>query len=327
MAALQRPKWAYFGGGVRPYGDAMLHVSSEAVVRGLNVFEGIKGYWQPDGTFALLELERHYARLLRSARLLHIPVSETSADYQEACFGLMGALLEPANDMWVRTTLFVTEGHWGEGTVSDLVLTAYQQPKNPPTPVHVGTSTWQRAADLTLPARIKTSTNYQVARLARIEGRARGCQEMVLLNQWGRVAEFTGCALLMVRDGAMISPPPYEGALESITVDIVRELCVSMGIPFERRPIERTELLIADELAMCGTLVEVQRALSVDGQPLPDQAPITTAIAQRYQDAVRGVDPHPAVHMTTLHVAAQNRGVGSLDAAVTPGGLAALHLA
>ena len=69
---------------------------------------------------------------------------------------------------------------------------------------------------------------------------------MVLLNQHGRVAEAIGSYILVVRDGKVITPPWWEGALESITVDIIEELCKTMGIPFERRPIERTELIIAD---------------------------------------------------------------------------------
>jgi len=44
MAQLQTPKWVYMGGKIRPWEDAVLHISTEAVTRGLNVFEGLKGY-------------------------------------------------------------------------------------------------------------------------------------------------------------------------------------------------------------------------------------------------------------------------------------------
>lgn len=168
---LQQPKYAYFNGEVRPWGEATLHVSCEAVNRGLNVFEGLKGYWQRDGNeFGIVELRRHYERLTRSARLLHIPVPVSFEEFQGACSKLVRSLYEPDKDMWIRATLFVIEGHWGEGTVSDLYLTAYHQSKNPPLPISIGVSTWQRASDLSLSPRIKASTNYQVARLARIEG-------------------------------------------------------------------------------------------------------------------------------------------------------------
>jgi branched-chain amino acid aminotransferase len=196
--------------------------------------------------------------------------------------------------------LYVVEGHWGEGTVADLVLTAYHQSKQPPSPVSVGVSTWQRATELSLSPRIKTSANYNVARLARIEGKGRGFSEMVLLNQFGRVAEATGACLVMVRDGSVITPPAYEGRLESITLDIVRGICHSRAIPFVERPIDRTELHIADELRLVGTLAELTPITRVDDYELPATRPLTDLIAETFWDAVRGVAPHPAVELTFI---------------------------
>jgi branched-chain amino acid aminotransferase len=297
---LQRPEHVFFDGEVRPWEEAVFHVSTEAVVRGLNVFEGLKGHWQQNGEFAWRTLRRHYERMLRSARLLHIPVDFDYDEFLDACFAISRAELQPENDLYIRATLFVVEGHYGEGTLSDLVLTAYQQEKDPPPPIEVGTSTWRRSPDLSMPARIKTSTNYQIARLARIEGRGRGYADMILLNQSGRVAEGLGACVLLVRDGRVYSPPASEGALESITLDIVRELAASLEIPFERRPVERSELYIADEIGLTGTLSEITRILAVDGMSLPDQASVLSALQRRYREAVLGIDPHPSVELWTL---------------------------
>ena len=296
---LQQPRFAYFQGKVRPWEEATLHVSCEAVTRGLNVFEGLKGYWQVgDEKFGIVEMRRHFDRLARSARLLHIPMPVTYEEFQEACSKLVRTLYEPDKDMWIRATLYVIEGHWGEGTVADLVLTAYHHPKQPPKPISVGVSTWQRATDITLSPRIKTSTNYQVARLARIEGRGRGFSEMILLNQYGRVAEATGACVILVRDGCLISPPASEGRLESITLEIVSKICNSLAIPFIERPIDRTELHIADEIRLVGTLAELPRVLRVDEYELPASSPLTDLIAESFWAAVRGVTPHPAVELT-----------------------------
>lgn len=297
---LQRPDWVYFAGAVRPWEEAVLHVSTEAVVRGLNVFEGLKGYWQENGDFGFVLLEKHHTRMGRSASLLHIPFESTYEEFEHACFDLTHALRQPENDFYIRATLFVVEGHYGEGTVSDLVLTGYQQPKQPPTPIDVGVSTWQRSVDLSMPARIKTGSNYQVARVARIEGRSRGFADMLLLNQYGRVAESTGACLLMVRESQVISPPASEGAVESITLEALAGVCMSLGIDLVRRPIERTELYIADELALTGTLTEITFIRSVDERPLPDEAPVLSALADRYRAAVTGVDPHPSVELAIL---------------------------
>lgn len=296
---LQKPDVAFFAGEIRPWDEAVLHISSEAVLRGLNVFEGLKGYWQHDGEFALRSLQRHYRRLLRSARLLHIPVPVSYEEFESACFEITRALYQPEKDLYIRATLFVVAGHWGEGSVADLVLTAYQQDSDPPEPVDVGVSTWRRPVDVAMPSRIKTGTNYQVARLARMEGRSRGYEDMILLNQADRVAEATAACVLLVRDRAVFSPPAYEGALESITVEMVSDLCASLDIEFSRRPIERSELHIADELGLAGTLCEVTQVRSIDGMELPE-APVLSAIERRYRDAVRGSDPHPRVELDVL---------------------------
>ncbi len=298
---LQKPQWAYFQNEVRPWEEATLHISCEAVTRGLNVFEGLKGYWQAgEKEFGIVALRSHYERLKRSARLLHIPVLVSYEEFQGACSKLIRRMYEPSQDMWVRATLYVIEGHWGEGTVADLVLTAYHQSKELPHAISVGVSTWQRATDLSLSPRIKTSTNYQVARLARIEGRGRGFSDMILLNQYGRVAEATGACVLMVRDGCVITPPASEGRLESITLEIVRGICGSEGIPFVERPVERTELHLADEIRLVGTLAELAPVLRVDDYLLPTQCPITDLIANRFWDAVRGRVPHSAIKLTFI---------------------------
>ena len=79
-----------------------------------------------------------------------------------------------------------------------------------------------------------------------------------------------------------------------------------MGIPFERRPVERSELHIADELGLAGTLVEITVVSSLDDQPYGDH-PVLDALAKRYRDAVTGRDPHPAVDLSCRAPAAQAR--------------------
>jgi branched-chain amino acid aminotransferase len=300
QVTLQRPQYAYLRGAVRPWEEAVLHISSEAVLRSANVYEGMKGYWQPDGTFALVHLRRHYDRLTRSARLLHLPVPVSYGEFEQAIFALVEALLTRERDMWVRANLFAVEGHWGLDTVCDLMMTAFHQDPVDPAPIAIGVSTWVRPPDLALPARVKTTANYQVGRLARIEGRGRGYGEMILMNSQGRVAEATGSCVLMARDDEVHTPPSTEGTLESITLDCAEAICRTLDIPFQRRPIDRAELVIADELAVCGTLAEITEVTAIDEQQLPRRGGLLTRVASQYLEAVRGVRPHPEIELTTV---------------------------
>lgn len=59
---------------------------------------------------------------------------------------------------------------------------------------------------------------------------------MVLMNAHGRVAEATGACILMARSGEVTTPPPYEGALESITVDAAESICAGEHGFRERAP-------------------------------------------------------------------------------------------
>ena len=297
---LQRPDHLFFDGAVHPWDDGVLHVSTEAVVRGLNVFEGLKGYWQESGELAFRTLRSHYERMNRSARLLHIPIDFSYDDFVAACSALSEAELTAENDLYIRATLFVVEGHYGEGTVSDLVLTAYQQKKEPPKAIAVGTSTWQRSPDLSLPIRIKTGANYVIARLARIEGKRRGYEDMIVLNRSGRVSESVSACLLLVRDGVVFTPPPSEGAVESITLRILTELGGEEGISVVQRPIDRSELYIADELALTGTLTEITPIHAIDDMSLPEESPVLDRLKSQYRAAVKGSAPHASAEMTVV---------------------------
>jgi branched-chain amino acid aminotransferase len=297
---LQRPDNLYFDGAVRPWEEGVLHVSAEAVVRGLNVFEGLKGYWLESGELAFRTLAAHYGRMSRSARLLHIPVEFSYEEFVAAVSALAEVEGRVENDLYIRATLLVIEGHYGEGTVSDLVLTAYQQKKEPPKAIAVGTSTWQRSPDLSLPIRIKTGANYVIARLARIEGKRRGYEDMIVLNRSGRVSESVSACLLLVRNGVVYTPPPSEGAVESITLGILTELGRDEGIEIVQRPIDRSELYIADELAATGTITEVTKIHSIDDMDLPADSPVLDRLSARYRDAMKGVSPHPAAEMTVV---------------------------
>jgi branched-chain amino acid aminotransferase len=300
VVKLQTPEYASRNGELISWDDAVLHVGCEAVNRGLSVFEGVKGYWQTPDRFAFLEMQRHYDRLLHSAKLLHIPCPWSFEEYQQSIFQLVNSMISTDRDMWVRTTLFVTEGHWGENTKADLVMTAYHEATHLPDPINLGISTWQRSTDASLPPRIKTSANYQVSRLARIEGRSRNCQDMVFLNHFGRVAEATGACILMVRGDEVITPPHTEGALESITVDLIELISESMNIKFIRRPIDRTELFIADEVAICGTLAEILLAKMIESFPLKTDGGLLAQIQDRYMKIVRDEERHPDIVLTPL---------------------------
>lgn len=301
MVQLQRPSHVFMSGRLLPWDEATVHVSSESLIRAASVFEGVKGYWDAgDDVFSLLAVRAHYDRLASSARLLHLPFEMSFDEFQDALAQLVRKLLVPGRDLWLRPTLLAVEGHWGLDTLTDLVVTGYTLPQERPEPIDIGVSRWQRAGDLAQPARLKSSANYQVGRLARIEGRGRGFQEMLLLNPAGRIGEATGACVLVVRGGTVITPPPTEGCLESITVDIIERLCRRLAIPFVRRPLDCTEVFLADEVFLAGTLAELVPVRRLEDHTFGAETPVTGALADAFWSVVRGTSTHPEIELSAV---------------------------
>lgn len=300
LSQLQNPPWALVNGELVPYQDVRIHISAEALTRALSVFEGVKGYWDGRGdTFAIRTPHEHYNRLRRSAALLHIPVTFGYEDYVDGLRTLADRLLVPERDLWFRTTLYVTQGHWGEGTVADLVVTAFTQQKDNPEPMRMGVSTWRRASDVALPTRVKSSANYLGGRLARIEVGRLGYDEAVMLNDFGRVAETSGACVLIADKGRVITPPPSEGCLDSITVDALEQISHECGVPFERRPIDRTELLAAEECAIAGTITALTIVSEIDGFHY-QQSGVLSRLRDTYIAVMRGELKMPGIEMQPL---------------------------
>ncbi|WUJ68651.1 aminotransferase class IV [Kribbella soli] len=300
ISQLQTPPWALVNGELVPYTDVKIHIGAEALTRALSVFEGVKGYWDSAGElFSIRTPRRHYDRLCRSASLFHIPVRFSYEEFVAGLEKLAGELLVPDKDLWFRPTMYVTHGHWGEATEADLVVTAFSQRKLDPDPMRLGVTSWRRAGDLVLPTRVKSSANYVGARMARIEVRRLGYDDAIMLNEAGRVAEATGACVLIVQRGRIVTPPTSESCLDSITVDILEEVAKDLGMPFDRRPIERTELLAADECGLAGTISELTLVSELDGVEY-DQSGLLAQLRQRYLELMRGDLVLPGVELAPL---------------------------
>jgi branched-chain amino acid aminotransferase len=317
ISQLQTPPWALVNGELVPYTEVRIHIGAEALTRALSVFEGVKGYWDSAGeVFSIRSPRRHYDRLRRSASLFHIPIRFSYEEFVAGLATLAGELLVPDKDLWFRPTLYVTHGHWGEATEADLVVTAFSQRKHDPDPMRLGVTTWRRAPDIVLPTRVKSSANYVGARLARIEVGRLGYDDAIMLNDAGRVAEATGACVLIAQRGRIVTPPTSESCLDSITVDVLEEVAKDLGVPFDRRPIERTELLAADECGLAGTISELTLVSEVDGAEY-EQAGLLAQLRQRYLELMRRDVALPGVDLVRL--ADASRQLPSAEAGVHAG--------
>lgn len=289
---LTHPEYIWMDGAVRPWAEATVHVWSEVVLRAASVFEGLRGYWSPeDARHYFLHLEPHLGRLHRSARLIGIPLGLPGDRFAGMLAELVTAL-GYREDIYVRPTAYLRSGRYQSDT--DQVMAGFFMPvfasaREPSirNGVRCLVSSWRRADDETAPPRMKAAANYHNLRLARLEASAHGFDDAILLSRSGKVAETGGAAVFIVRDGVASTPRSTDSALESITRDSAITLLGELGIPVREREVDRTELYIADEVFLTGTLCEITPVTAVDRFTLPTPGPVTSALQDRYLEACR----------------------------------------
>jgi branched-chain amino acid aminotransferase len=96
---------------------------------------------------------------------------------------------------------------------------------------------------------------------------------------------------MLVRNGAVITPPITDNILEGITRRTVMELIEKeMGVTVVERSIDRSEIYVADEALFVGTGVQIVAITRVDHRPIGNGkiGPIASALRELYFRVVRG---------------------------------------
>ena len=284
------PTYAWHNGELVAWEDCVVHVRTQGAFWGANVFEGLRGYWTGHGV-AIFRLEDHLARLRRSMKSLHMPARFPDSELALACHELVHA------NGYDEDVHLCVVAYFGMGPNFDPLshtedvgvhITCTRAPRSPRfhDGVRASISSWRRISDDAMPPRIKAGANYHNSRLAHHEAVRNGYDTTFLLNARGNVSEAPGACVAMVRDGRIVTPPGTSGVLEGITMATIEQVS---PLPFERREIDRTELYVADEVFVCGTLAEVQPVISVDGIAIGDgvPGPVVRTLQARYDTVVR----------------------------------------
>jgi branched-chain amino acid aminotransferase len=278
---------------------AVLPVNSAAVFYASNVFEGLRAYWnERDGELYAFRLADHFARLRESMKMMRFTIPYSDDDLFEAVRSVLAgnAVRE---DVHMHLVAYVLGPGLEATTPTGLYINPRRRPRTPEgRGVSACVSNWARTSDNAIPIRLKSGSNYQNGRLARLQAKADGYDEPIFLNQRGKVAEGSGATFFMVRKGRLVTPTTSNDILESITrTTIMEDLCPQvLHMDVVERDVDRTELYTAEEAFLCGSGYEITPVTSIDRFPLGrgEIGPITRALATAYMNLVRGSDTrHP----------------------------------
>ena len=284
----------YLNGKIVNVNDAKINVLAPTSQFGLNVFEGIRCYWNEESNqlFAF-RLKDHFLRLKKSVKLLEID-DVYSIDDLDSAFKETIKANDYREDIAVRQTIFVDGfSSWGAtGPVGMFIspipkCTSAEYNKKG---LNCCISTWRRISENVLSPRIKCGANYINSRMAQREALRNGYDTAIFLNENGKVAEGPGSCLFLIKNGVLVTPSLTESVLESITRDTIIKLANEMGYKVEERAVDRTELYVADEAFLCGSAMEITPIYSVDKYQISNGqvGEITKKLHIEYLKCVRG---------------------------------------
>ncbi len=296
----------WFDGKMVPWRDAQVHVLTHTLHYGMGVFEGERAY-QTDKGAAIFRLQEHTDRLFRSAHIMGMPMN---FDKETINAATIAAVKE--NDLkfgYIRPMVFY--GSEGMGLRADNLKThviiaawewgSYMGDENLANGIKVRTSSFTRHHVNTTMCRSKTNANYVNSMMALQEALSCGCDEALLLDNQGLVAEGSGENFFMVRDG-VIYTPELTSALEGITRDTIITLAEELGYKVKEKSITRDEVYIADEAFFTGSAAEVTPIRELDGRAIGNgtRGPITERLQSLYFDVVKGKSPEHKHWLTVV---------------------------
>lgn len=289
--------------------DANLSIASSAVLYGLSVYTVFPVSLGRAGEKYAFRLEQHYERLVNSAKIIGMDTFLSEWNYQsfvEAVKKVVSAN-SITSDVYVRATVHVNEniaGTRSRGLKTTLSVFMYDAvPILKPEGCRLKTSVWRRIPDNAIPSRAKVNGAYVNSVLAKQDALDSGYDDCIFLDINGHVCELSAANIFIVRDGVLITPDTTSDLLEGINrrsmIQIARE---DLGIQVIERPIDLTELYIADEVFSTGTSANISPILEIDARKIADGkiGPITKKLQKIHYDMRRGELENHADWLTEL---------------------------
>ncbi|MFO7263192.1 MAG: branched-chain-amino-acid transaminase [Bacillaceae bacterium G1] len=280
--------WIYLNGEFVRREEAKVSVFDHGFLYGDGIFEGIRCY---EGN--VFRLDDHLKRLYESALsiMLEIPLS-----FEEMKAAVVETIRKnQLKNSYIRLVVSRGEGDLGldpRNCKKPNVIIIADQIKLYPQELYdngmeIVTIPTRRNIPDALNPKIK-SLNYLNNILAKIEAARAGVMEALMLNTEGYVCECTGDNVFIVKNGRVMTPPTYLGALDGVTRRVIMEICRDLGVECSEQPFTRHDVFVADECFLTGTAAEIIPVTKLDGRPIGTgkPGPMTKRLIEEFRKRV-----------------------------------------
>ena len=231
--------------------------------------------------------DRHWARMNRDAIRLGIPLPYSREAVHEATIALAKVNQHPES---MARIAFVKNhgGLWADAggkPESDLLI--FTRPL----------VAWPATQKLTLEhSGIFAAGHYAgakmlswVSHVAVLErAHAQRCDDALLTNEKGQLAECTSANIFLVQDGRVLTPPLTSGCLAGVTREVLLEIAPAAGMEIHEEELKVEDLSSAEEVFISSTTREVAPIESIQGiRQYRAPGPVTSRLDQVFKEHVR----------------------------------------
>ena len=281
-------KLIYLNGLLFPESDAKISVFDYGLLYGYGLFETMRAY-----NGKVFRIDQHIDRLLKSAKLIEIPIIQTRKEIKNAIDLTLAT--NNLNDAHIRITFTYGKGlprlQFSDNQKTNLIVIADRIPENiskiQKEGIRAIISQVARRNNHSVSSKIK-STNFLDSILAKIEVRAKKADDAILLNSDNFVSEATTSNVFIVSDKKLITPSEDSGILLGITRNTITEISKDIGIIIEQKKLTTKELIKADECFITNSIMEIVPVVEIEGKKIGDGKPgeMTKRLQEEYKKLV-----------------------------------------
>ncbi len=276
----------WFNGELVPWREAKLHVLSHGLHYASCVFEGERSY-----NGVIYKMQEHHERLHTSAHMLGFRVPYSAEEINAASLEVLRT--NEIADGYVRPVAWRGSEMMGVSAQKTRIHVAiaawewpsYFSPEARLKGIRLATSPWRRPSPDSAPVHAKAAGLYMICTLSKHAAEAKGCNDALMLDYRGRIAEATGANIFLLQDGKLHTPTP-DCFLDGLTRQTVIALARERDIEVIERAIMPDELAKTQEIFITGTAAEVTPVGEIDGRTFT-VGEITQELMSAYSELVR----------------------------------------
>lgn len=274
--------------------EMLFHNSQLVPLRHIRLSPGQAGLFNGWGIFTTLRIyggrpfafDRHWNRLTTDARRINLPLSATAESVGRGLREVIRAN-EVQNGCARIYFIYNRVGIWTSDEPMpdvDMLIYSTDLPERVG-PVRLAVRPHVRHASSPLEGTKVTSWLRNVWSLE--QAHRAGCDEVILLNDEGQVAECTAANVFGVRGGTVRTPPLSAGCLPGITRQVLLEKGASTGVAIEEAHLTVEDLYAAEEVFITSTTREVQPVNRIEDHEFAEApGPVARQLACFFADYV-----------------------------------------